>query len=124
MVRCRQTSIYRKGIYRQIAVGGCVLEYKPGGPAGEFLWGRGFRSLFTTLVPGITVQVLDATPPTPVCDEITQVTLDPASCWARINAEDLDDGSHDNCCDQLYYAVALKDSVDYYEAQFQEFCHR
>ena len=54
-------------------------------------------------------------------DEITQVTLDPASCWARINAEDLDDGSHDNCCDQLYYAVALKDSVDYYEAQFQEF---
>ncbi|MCB9319003.1 MAG: HYR domain-containing protein [Lewinellaceae bacterium] len=93
------------------------LEVLPGNLFGV----GGFRSLFTTLVPGITVQVLDATPPTPVCDEITQVTLDPASCWARINAEDLDDGSHDNCCDQLYYAVALKDSVDYYEAQFQEF---
>ncbi|MCB0602964.1 MAG: hypothetical protein KDC28_17120, partial [Saprospiraceae bacterium] len=80
-----------------------------------------FSNFFNTLIPGITVQVLDATPPTPVCDEITQVTLDPASCWARINAEDLDDGSHDNCCDQLYYAVALKDSVDYYEAKFQDF---
>ncbi len=44
----------------------------------------------------ITVEDDDA--PTPVCDEITQVTLDP-DCTAIIYAETFDDGSHDNCCD-------------------------
>ncbi|MCB0674460.1 MAG: hypothetical protein KDC59_21135, partial [Saprospiraceae bacterium] len=35
------------------------------------------------------VYVTDNTPPTPVCDEITQVTLDPDECWARVYAKDL-----------------------------------
>ena len=62
----------------------------------------------------IMVNVEDNTPPTPVCDEITQVTLDPDSCWARVYAKDLDDGSHDNCCDQLHFAVASMDSITYW----------
>ncbi|MEZ4899323.1 MAG: hypothetical protein R2806_20930, partial [Saprospiraceae bacterium] len=32
----------------------------------------------------LMVNVEDNTPPNPVCDEITQVTLDPDSCWARV----------------------------------------
>ncbi|MCR9286205.1 MAG: T9SS type A sorting domain-containing protein [Bacteroidetes bacterium] len=43
----------------------------------------------------VTVEDDDA--PTPVCDEHTQVTLDP-DCTAIIYAETFDDGSHDNCC--------------------------
>ncbi|MCB0655762.1 MAG: PKD domain-containing protein, partial [Saprospiraceae bacterium] len=67
----------------------------------------------TLLLQGISVY--DNTPPTPVCDEITQVTLDPEKCWARIYAKDLDDGSHDNCCDKLHFAVANRDSVTYWD---------
>jgi len=66
----------------------------------------------TLLLQGISVY--DNTPPTPVCDEITQVTLDPEKCWARVYAKDLDDGSHDNCCDQLHFAVASMDSIEYW----------
>ncbi|MCB0656321.1 MAG: S-layer family protein, partial [Saprospiraceae bacterium] len=69
------------------------------------------------------VYVIDGTPPTPVCDEITQVSLDPEKCWARIYAKDLDDGSHDNCCQQLHFAVANMDSInywrDYWHSQFE-----
>jgi hypothetical protein len=52
----------------------------------------------------ITVEDDDA--PTPVCDEITQVTLDP-DCTAIIYATTFDDGSHDNCCedDELTFEV-------------------
>ncbi len=60
------------------------------------------------------VYAYDNTPPSPICDEITQVTLDPKECWARVDAIDLDDGSHDNCCDKLHYAVASMDSIEYY----------
>jgi len=42
------------------------------------------------------VTVVDRTAPTPVCDEITQVTVD-RECEAEIFAETFDDGSHDNC---------------------------
>ncbi len=60
------------------------------------------------------VWVLDETPPVPVCDEITQVTLDPDLCWSRIEAKDLDDGSHGNCCGQLHFAVASMDTIEYW----------
>ncbi|HRV87538.1 MAG TPA: M36 family metallopeptidase, partial [Saprospiraceae bacterium] len=63
----------------------------------------------------------DNTPPTPVCDEITQVTLDPQECWARVYAKDLDDGSHDNCCQQLHFAVANMDSVTYWRNYWHDF---
>ncbi|MEP7322637.1 MAG: hypothetical protein ABI761_11995, partial [Saprospiraceae bacterium] len=58
------------------------------------------------------VCVWDNTPPTPVCDEFTVTTVDPATCWARVYAKDLDNGSRDNCCNILHYAVATMDSID------------
>jgi hypothetical protein len=58
------------------------------------------------------VCVYDITPPTPVCDEYTVTTLDPATCWARVYAQDLDNGSHDNCCNVLHFAVASMASID------------
>lgn len=82
---------------------------------GSFLGGLG------GLFPGYYIQVLDVTPPQPVCDAHTQVTLDPDKCWAQVKAEDLSDGSYDQCCDHVWYAVAHMDSVAYYEAQFNEF---
>jgi len=42
------------------------------------------------------VTVADKTAPTPVCDEVTQVTVD-RECEAHIFAETFDDGSFDNC---------------------------
>ncbi|MEP7320565.1 MAG: hypothetical protein ABI761_01555, partial [Saprospiraceae bacterium] len=59
-----------------------------------------------------SVCVYDITPPTPVCDEFTVTTVDPATCWARVYAEDLDNGSRDNCCNILHFAVATMDSID------------
>ncbi|MCB0655981.1 MAG: hypothetical protein KDC57_07595, partial [Saprospiraceae bacterium] len=73
----------------------------------------------TLLLQGIGVY--DNTPPTPVCDEITQVTLDPKECWARVYAKDLDDGSHDNCCNQLHFAVANMDSVTYWRNYWHDY---
>ncbi len=67
--------------------------------------------------------VADVTPPVPVCDEITQVTLDPNSCWANIAAQDLDDGSHDNCCQELHYAAASMDSIEYWRTYWHNYAH-
>ena len=66
-----------------------------------------------------TLLVYDNTPPTPVCDELTQVTLDPDSCWVRIYAEDMDDGSNDNC-DDVHFAIALQSDVDYWTNYWHE----
>lgn len=60
-----------------------------------------------------TVLILDRTPPTPVCDEHTQVTLDPQTCRAVLKAKDLDDGSRDNC-DSVHYAVARMSDIEYW----------
>ena len=67
----------------------------------------------------IMVTVDDVSPPTPVCDEFTQITLDPANCWARIAAKDLDNGSHDNCCEQLHFAAAFMSDIDSARTQFE-----
>lgn len=69
------------------------------------------------------VAVYDYTPPTPVCDAHTVVTLDPAKCWARIAAKDLDDGSHDNCCQDLHFAVADMDTVNYWTEHWETYFH-
>lgn len=69
------------------------------------------------------VAVYDNTPPTPVCDGHTVVTLDPHKCWARIEAQDLDDGSHDNCCQELHFAVAAMDSVIYWTGHWEDYFH-
>jgi len=58
--------------------------------------------------------IYDITPPTPVCDEFTQVTVDPVTCWAKVKAKDLDNGSRDNCCDVLHFAAAHMDSIAYW----------
>ncbi len=60
----------------------------------------------------IMVTVTDQTAPTPVCHETTRITLDPAKCWAQITAKDLDNGSHDNCCNTLHYAAAFMDDIE------------
>jgi hypothetical protein len=62
----------------------------------------------------IFISIIDNTPPTPVCDEFTQVTVDPTACWASVAAQDLDNGSHDNCCDVLHFAAAHMDSIVYW----------
>ena len=66
------------------------------------------------------ILVHDNIPPTPVCDEITQVTLDPDKCWTRVFAEDLDDGSNDNCSHKLHFAVASMDTIEYYRNKWKE----
>ncbi len=60
----------------------------------------------------LLILIEDITPPNPVCNEITQATVDPATCWARVYAKDLDNGSKDNCCTNLHYAVARMDSLE------------
>lgn len=60
----------------------------------------------------IQVCVLDETPPEVLAHEATRVTVDPTTCWSRIYAKDLDNGSHDNCCDVLHFAVATMDSIE------------
>lgn len=70
-----------------------------------------------------TVGVYDQTPPTPVCDQHTVITLDPTNCWARLYAEDLNDGSHDNCCQDLHFAVASMDSITYWTAHWEGVFH-
>ncbi len=67
-----------------------------------------------TALDTLIINVTDHVPPTPVCDEHTATTLDPVSCWARIYASDLDNGSRDNCCGTLYFAVAHMDSITAY----------
>ena len=62
----------------------------------------------------ILIRIMDNTPPTPVCDEFTQVTVDPATCWSAVAAKDLDNGSHDNCCEVLHFAAAHMDSITYW----------
>ncbi len=64
--------------------------------------------------------ITDQSPPIPVCDELTQTTIDPDQCWSRIYAEELDNGSKDNCCDILHFAVAHMDSVNYYRAKYSK----
>ena len=78
------------------------------------------------------VAVHDATPPTPVCDAHTVVTLndddkldpnDAKYCWARVYAKDLDDGSHDNCCEDLHFAVAQMDSIEHWTTHWENYFH-
>jgi len=67
----------------------------------------------------IHVRVRDVTPPNPVCDEFTQTTLDPTTCWSRVYARDLDNGSKDNCCNVLHFAVAHMDTITKVRADYE-----
>jgi Cohesin domain/PKD-like domain/Dockerin type I domain len=70
----------------------------------------------------VSATVGDYTPPTVVCDEITDVNLD-ITGYAEVFANTFDDGSHDNCCiDEMvvkrmgqsdsYFAPAVTFSCD------------
>ena len=60
----------------------------------------------------ISICVEDKTPPTPLCDEYSQAVVDPAVCWARVYAKDLDNGSRDNCCNVLHFAIARMTDIE------------
>ena len=55
------------------------------------------------------IDVYDDIPPYPVCDQFTTVTLT-QSGWAKVYAESLDDGSHDNCT-EVTFAVRRMNQV-------------
>jgi hypothetical protein len=56
----------------------------------------------------VTITVADNTPPTPVCDEITSVSLT-SGTEVIVNAEVFDDGSHDNCCLESFEVRRMTD---------------
>ena len=60
----------------------------------------------------IQVCVIDDQPPEVLATENTVSTVDPATCWSRIYAKDLDRGSKDNCCNVLHFAIATMDSIN------------
>jgi len=57
------------------------------------------------------IEVIDKVPPVPVCDEITELAITNSGgsgegcSW--LYAEDLDDGSYDNCGDVYFYAAKM-----------------
>ncbi len=55
------------------------------------------------------LEVVDNQAPSAICDELTEVTLS-SDGLATINAEDLDDGSHDNCCLDYFVAKKMEES--------------
>ncbi len=57
-----------------------------------------------------TVTVVDGTPPVPVCDEFTAVSLADDG-WGRIYGISLDDGSFDACGGDLVYQVRRDSSI-------------
>ncbi|MBK6393162.1 MAG: hypothetical protein IPF70_21905 [Saprospiraceae bacterium] len=91
-------------------------------PAGRIWLPVGYFSIDVRLVDAcynesfgkIEIAVVDITPPTPICIEVTQTTVDPATCWTSIAAKDLDNGSRDNCCNVLHFAAAPMDSITYW----------
>lgn len=56
--------------------------------------------------------IIDDTPPEVLAHKSLQTTVDPATCWSRIYAKDLDNGSYDNCCNVLHFALATVDSIE------------
>jgi hypothetical protein len=60
----------------------------------------------TVCVFDVTVE--DDTPPTAVCDQTTKVALN-VDGMALVNASTFDDGSYDNCADQVYFKVRRMD---------------
>ena len=89
-------------------------------PAVEGVYGARCFDIRVTLVDDclnrydtvIVACILDETPPEILVDGAVTATVDPATCWSRIYARDLDNGSRDNCCDVLHFAIATQDSID------------
>lgn len=89
-------------------------------PAISGVFGARCHNIEVSLVDGclnrfdtiIVVCVVDETPPELLIDGPTRLTVDPATCWSRVYAKDLDNGSRDNCCDVLHFAIADMDSIE------------
>ncbi len=63
----------------------------------------------------ILVLVTDSIRPVPICHQSINVSIDD-HCQSKIYARDLDKGSFDLCCDDLHFAVAQMDSINYWIA--------
>ena len=61
------------------------------------------------------IVITDNSKPVPICKANVGVTLNPDSCYARIWANEFDNGSFDNCCDELHFAIANQDTIEYWE---------
>ncbi len=68
----------------------------------------------------LTVVVEDDVPPIPVCDEHTVATVT-TDCTARVKANTFDDGSIDNCDDDLSFLVKKMGQNDGYYDEFVEY---
>ncbi|MCB0600065.1 MAG: T9SS type A sorting domain-containing protein [Saprospiraceae bacterium] len=60
------------------------------------------------------LSVVDESGPVPVCGANSRVTMDANTCSHRLNAVSLDDGSFDNCCGTLHFAVARMEDLNYW----------
>jgi len=63
----------------------------------------------------VEASIYDRSAPEAVCKSGLTMSSDPATCWARIYAEDLDDGSRDGCKTKLHFAVASMGEMDYWK---------
>ena len=61
------------------------------------------------------ILVEDTTPPTPICDEITQVTLNNEGLAENVPASVFDDGSTDNCCIDRFEVRRTNDPFSVFE---------
>ena len=63
----------------------------------------------------VTLNVIDDVPPTAVCDAHTVVSLTgsqtPGTNFTKIYAETFDDGSHDNCSEEVWFKVIRMDAL-------------
>ncbi len=58
--------------------------------------------------------ITDPSAPEAVCHGRVKLSVDPAHCWARVYAVDINNGSYDNCQSRLHLAVAVLDSIQYW----------
>lgn len=63
----------------------------------------------------VEATIVDHSTPEVTCHTNVNLTVDPVNCWSRIYAIDLDNGSKDNCQQQLHFAIACSDSIVYWE---------
>lgn len=62
----------------------------------------------------VDATITDHSAPEAVCKSGLTASPDPASCWARVYAKDLDDGSRDNCKSRLHFAIASGEEIDHW----------
>lgn len=94
------------------------LSLSPGGYNAKFLFSD---PCFNASRLEICIQVLSNESPVASAVVNKQYFLNPGECWSRVYANDLDSLSSDVCCPQLHFAIAIKDSVEYYRQYWVDF---